>query len=156
MAQLRKADLDPIVKAALITALLTTVAAATPIEDQVCIEYCPYPKYPWIPFWRVAVVMFFSWLFAASFASRKRMFLTWFTLMSAVAMVIAHYLQLALIAFTKNVGIVLLPFLYTIKIPGGQTHHLDLAQVVIVTTAVELYFILRRTPRTASGEERTP
>jgi len=149
-------SLEPLITATLVTLLLATLAAAIPLEDKVCIEYCPYPKYPWMPFWRVAVVMFFSWLIAASFASRERMVLTWFTLMSMVAMAIAHYFQLALIVFTRNVEVALYPLFYTIKTTGGQTLHLDLAQVVIVVTAVELYFILRKAPRTASSEGRTP
>ncbi|MEM3943604.1 MAG: hypothetical protein QXJ59_05940, partial [Thermofilaceae archaeon] len=62
MVKLGGVSLEPLVTATLVTLLLATLAAAIPLEDKVCIEYCPYPKYPWMPFWRVAVVMFFSWL----------------------------------------------------------------------------------------------
>ncbi len=145
--------------AAAITALLAALAAGTPIEAFVTMAAYGeryVEAYPWLPYWRVAVAMFYLWLVASAFASRKRMLLTWLMVTSTTAFALAHYLHLYIVVLARGVRVELLPLLYRERYAEGVTLHLDLGQVAIAATAAELYLILRRPPRTASSGRRTP
>lgn len=154
MRQWGKQDIKQVALAAAIVTLLSAVAAATPIED--FISLYPYPNHPWILYWRVALVMLFTWLLASAFASRERAFLTWLTLTSAVALAVAHYAHLLVVIARTGVEASFYPFFYKLRYMGGETLYLDIAQVVLVITIAEFYLISRKPPRTASDESRTP
>lgn len=152
---LTRGDVKLIALATSITILLSALAAVTPFENALS-YYAPYPPYPWLPYWRVATAMFFAWIASASIASRERALFVWLSLTSATAMAAAHYSSLAIASASRGLEVALYPLFYTVRHAGGKTLHLDLAQIVLVVTAAELYFILRRPPRTASGEKQTP
>ena len=148
-----KQDFKQAALATAIVVLLSALAAATPIED--FISLYPYPSHPWILYWRIALVMLFTWLLASAFASKERTLLAWLMLVSAVALAVAHYAQLLIVTRT-GVEASFYPFFYKLRHMGGETLYLDIAQVVLVITLVELALISKKHLRTASSGSQTP
>ncbi len=153
-AELRR-ELGAALAALAITLLIAALAAAAPIEN--FLSYYPFPRlYPWYAYWRVAVVMFFAWILASSFASKERRLVRWLMVTSALALAVSHYTALAAEAVVGGVEIELLPLFYRVEASGGSMLKLDIAQAVLLATIVETALILRKSPRTASGEQQNP
>ena len=151
-AELRR-ELGAALAALALTLLIAALAAAAPIENFLY----PFPRlYPWYAYWRVAVVMFFAWILASSFASKERRLVRWLMVTSALALAVSHYTALAAEAVVGGVEIELLPLFYRVEAGGGSVLKLDIAQVVLLATIVETALILRKSPRTASGEQQNP
>ena len=151
-AELRK-ELGAALAALALTLLIAALATAAPIENFLY----PFPRlYPWYAYWRVAVVMFFAWILASSFASKERRLVRWLMVTSALALAVSHYTALAAEAVVGGVEIELLPLFYRVEAGGGSVLKLDIAQVVLLATIVETALILRKSPRTASGEQQNP
>jgi len=145
--------------AAAVTVLLSVCASALPLEEYLSMTPFYGGAYPWrvvMPYWRVAVAMLYLWLASSLLASRRRMLATWLTATSAVALATAHYLSLIIASLATGLEVSLYPLFYTVKYAGGETLHLDVAQLILLLTAANLYLTLGRPPRTASSGQRTP
>lgn len=150
-----KRELGAALAALSLTLLIAALAAATPLEN--FLSYYSFPRlYAWYIYWRIAAVMLLTWIAASSFASRERRLTRWFMVTSALALAGAHYAALIAEVVAGGVKIELLPFLYRVEVGGGSTLKLDIAQVVLLITVVELVLILRTSPRTASGGQPNP
>lgn len=147
-------ELKAAVAALLLSLLLAIIVAAVPLEN-ILSAYPFIRAYPWYVYWRVAAAMFLLWIVSISLASRERVLIRWLAVASALLLAASHYAALA-VEGAAGVRIRVLPLFYVVEAAGGSTLKLDVAQVVLLATAVESILTLRRAPRTASGGQRTP
>lgn len=150
----REKALSEFIVAVAITAIVAVISFFSRVENFLSMYYF-YTVYPWYPHWRIAVVMFLLWIVASTFASRERKLFLWLMVTSALTLALAHYSML-LAEASRGVGVKLLPLLNLVEVNRAAIYRVDIAQVVLILTAVQLYFTLRKLPRTVSSGRQTP
>ncbi|HDD34072.1 MAG: hypothetical protein DRK00_05980 [Thermoprotei archaeon] len=140
--------------AAICLAVVASIAASVPFENLIS-EYRFVRSFPWYVYWRVGVAMFFAWIVSASIVSRKYKFTLWLMWISALALAVAHY-SLLLAEARGGARVALLPLVYVVEKEGSVTYKLDVAQLALLLSGLEHFFILRTSPRAPSGTRPTP
>ncbi len=114
-------------------AILSAAFVAVPLEN-ILSEFPFQYVFPWYPPWRGALVSFIIWVTAGFVLSEKR---EWSKLIfggSAASFTVFHYISLIEVVM-KGYAVAIYPFFYTV---GESPLHVDLAQVILVLTAIAL------------------
>lgn len=137
-----------------VTAAIAGLAALVPLEDYLS-KYRFIVFYPWYVPWRVGTAMVILWITASLLSSSKRPLANWVMLTSAVVAAAAYYAMVS-IEVQNGLRVKILPLLNLIEANEGSFYRLDVAQLLLLLSAIQYYSILRTSPRTPSSKRRTP
>lgn len=140
--------------ATLVTVAIAGLAVSSPLEDYLS-KYRFFTFYPWYAPWRIGTVMIIVWIISSLFSSSKRALANWIMLTSAIAIAAAYY-AMVLIEVQSGLTVKVLPLVNLVEANKGSFYRLDVAQLILLLSAVQYYSILRTSPRTPSGKQRIP
>ncbi|RLE81169.1 MAG: hypothetical protein DRJ36_01570 [Thermoprotei archaeon] len=142
-ARIRERDIPVMIFSLMIIAVLTIVSWSIPLENYLS-TYPFYRRFPWYPYWRVALVNLFIWITVALlFSSNTRLFV--YPLVFSMALfTVFHYLMI-LTAIQEGYifGISVLVF-YSVW-EKKTLYYIDLGQIVPLLTALLLFLSKKRT-----------
>ncbi len=150
----RTRELRHVLVAIAVTAAIAGLAVLIPLENYLS-KYRFTVFYPWYAPWRVGTVMVILWIAASLLSSGKRPLANWVMLTSAVAVAAAYYAMVS-IEVQNGLRVKVLPLLNLVEANEGSFYRLDVAQLLLLLSAIQYYSILRTSPRTLSNKRRTP
>ncbi|MEM1509431.1 MAG: hypothetical protein QW291_07215 [Thermofilaceae archaeon] len=138
--------------ATVVTVTIAGLAVSSPLEDYLS-KYRFVTSYPWYAPWRVGTIMIIVWIISSLFSSSKRALANWIMLTSAIAITVAYYAMVS-IEVQNGLTVKVLPLVNLVEANEGSFYRLDVAQLIIILSAIQCYSILKTSPRTPSGKRK--